>query len=360
MVFFALQVFADSGAQQLRKANLLAQKLCERKDWPDNLLAIRDLPEVKAFREALYLDASPAFPLLRHERPEVRMAALAALEFRHNYKPGQAELVLEAALRAEEPPVRAAACSALANVTQRPIIERLAKFLLDRSPLVRRAAADALMWDTERRWSWIRQEVRQALSDPNFQDDGPLLHQGQTLSAEAVDDLMAWIAEKGFLATRAALTVGVHYGKALIDHPNERLINDLKKQLVNPHAPAVLRNEIVQLLHANHLLDRTTQEHLLDPMNPAILRLFAAECLLTNGGHAGAVHALRDVARMPNREIALATADVVQRRLGVDLGLAIGQPLPQLHSRAAVEITRRVMLWAQQGDYHANSDPAHR
>ena len=46
----------------------------------------------------------------------------------------------------------------------------------------------------------------------------------------------------------------------------------------------------------------------------------------------------------------LATADVIQRRLGVDLGLGLGQPMPQVHSRQAADITRRVMVWASQYD----------
>ena len=54
------------------------------------------------------------------------------------------------------------------------------------------------------------------------------------------------------------------------------------------------------------------------------------------------------MARLPNREMALTTAEVVQRRLGVDLGLAVGQLLPPLHSRLAAEVTRRVMAWAAQ------------
>jgi hypothetical protein len=63
-----------------------------------------------------------------------------------------------------------------------------------------------------------------------------------------------------------------------------------------------------------------------------------------------ALGALRDLARLPNREIALATAEVIQRRLGVDLGLGVGQPLPPVHSRQAADITRRVMVWASQYD----------
>ena len=41
---------------------------------------------------------------------------------------------------------------------------------------------------------------------------------------------------------------------------------------------------------------------------------------------------------------------MVQRRLGVDLGLALGEPLPPSHSRQAAEVTRRLMQWAMQPD----------
>ncbi|GIW78506.1 MAG: hypothetical protein KatS3mg105_0313 [Gemmatales bacterium] len=112
----------------------------------------------------------------------------------------------------------------------------------------------------------------------------------------------------------------------------------------------MLRIGLTQLLAANGLLDKPLQEKLLDPMNAAPLRLIAAEALLSEGEHAGAITALRDIARLPNREIALATADVVQRRLGVDLGLKLGEPMPPLNSRQAADVTRRVMKWAHQGD----------
>src|SRR5439155_15954074 len=90
---------------------------------------------------------------------------------------------------------------------------------------------------------------------------------------------------------------------------------------------------------------------LLDPANPAPLRLIAAEALLAEGAEsAEALSALRELARLPNREIALATADVVQRRLKAELGLVAGQPLPPLHSRQATEVSRRVRSWASQYD----------
>jgi HEAT repeat protein len=350
MVIFAFQVLNDSGAREVHHACMLADRIAARKNWPADLAACRNLPDVKALRESLHVDASPAFALLRNQRPQVRIAALAALEFRRDWRPGQAEMVLEVAQRSEEPAVRASAVTALANVDDRRVIEGLAEFLRDPSWDVRKAAAEALLWDTEHRWAWIRSAVRRTLADAAHQDDGPLLQAGQMLAPEAVKDVNGWVAEKGVLSVRSALTLSVHYERALNENPEEILVQELRNLVVDPHAPVVLRLELAQLLNNNHMFNKEMQEKLLDPMNPAPLRLIAAEALLTGGNHGGAVVALRDVARMPNREIALATADVVQRRLGVDLGLAIGQPLPQVNSRQAAEVTRRVMKWAMQGD----------
>src|SRR5207237_227346 len=83
------------GARTLRRARILAGKLADRKDWPADLSTCGDLPEVKAFREALHLDATPALNLLHHPRIAVRVAALAALEFRTNWRAGQTQLVLQ-------------------------------------------------------------------------------------------------------------------------------------------------------------------------------------------------------------------------------------------------------------------------
>src|SRR5205823_3562608 len=119
LLVFALQILTDSGAPAIRRAQSLAAALASRRDWPTDLAACRTLPEVKALREALHVDAAPALSLLRHKRAEVRIAALAALEFRQNWRSGQPQAVLQLALRAEEPPVRAAALSALGNVDDR-------------------------------------------------------------------------------------------------------------------------------------------------------------------------------------------------------------------------------------------------
>jgi hypothetical protein len=109
--------------------------------------------------------------------------------------------------------------------------------------------------------------------------------------------------------------------------------------------------ELARLLHSQNQLSREVLNKLLDPANPAPLRLIAVEALLAEEkSSVEAMVALRELARLPNREIALATADVVQRRLKVELGLVAGQPLPPIHSRQATEISRRVRSWAAQFD----------
>src|SRR5262249_13797017 len=154
------QTLVESGAPVMRRAHNLAHRLSTRQEWPADPMQIRALPEVKAFRATLVYDAGPALAMLQHERFEVRVAALAALEFRKDWRPGQSELVMQIAQRSEHPAVRAAAVLALGNLDDRMMIELLAQFLNDSNRDVRRAAMDALMWDCERRWSWIRFAVR--------------------------------------------------------------------------------------------------------------------------------------------------------------------------------------------------------
>jgi hypothetical protein len=350
---FAVQTLTNTGAASLRRARVLAQRLADRKDWPADLSACRDLPEVKAFREALYLDATPALNLLHHPRLGVRVAALAALEFRTNWRAGQVDLVVHVAQVSEEPIIRAAAVYALGNVEDRLLIETLAQFLRDPSWEVRRAATEALLWDSERRWPWVRHQVRQSLADPACQGDGPLCPAGQFFPEEAVADLNAWVSEKGILAARAAQSLAVHYLTALNEQMDPLLVQELQDKVADPHTAPALRLELAGVIKTAGTWDKGHLEKLLDPSNPASLRLLAAETLLDEGTHDQAVATLHDIARLPNREIALATAEVVQRRLGVDLGLPIGQPLPPVHSRQAAEVTRRVMVWATQQEISA-------
>lgn len=348
---FACQTLNDSGAAALRRANVLARRLANRHDWPDDLAACRMLPEVKAFRAALAYDPSPALALLPHPRPAVRVAALTALEFRKDWRPGQAELVLQVAQRAEQAEVRAAAVAALGNVEDRALLETLAQFLHDENREVRHAAVEAVLWDSEKRWGWVRHAVRRVLADPLFSGDGPLVAEGQLLPLEAINDLTAWCAEKGVLSARAAQTLAAHCNRALTERPDEKLAETLRSQLSDPSAPAVFRLELGRLLQQHHELTPPVLAKLLDPSNPAPLRLIAVEVALAEpmpdpSLKSPAISALRDLARLPNREIALAAADAVQRRLGVDLGLGLGQPLPPIHSRQAADVTRRVVGWA--------------
>jgi hypothetical protein len=354
-MFFAHLVIAESGVRDRYQACKMALALADRTQWPADLNHCRQMPEVKQFREALQGDPSPAFALLGHAFPEVRVAAFAALEGWREWQPGQPELLAEILQRSPEAGVKAAALRVLASVRDRPMVERLSMYFNDPAREVRQAAAELLRWSLAERWPWLRLAVRDALAHP-AQADGPLLPEGTQLPPEAIKDLKAWVAEKGLLSVRATWTLAAHYERCLAEHAEEKLLQELRHQLLDAHTPAVLRIELSQLMQRRQLFDKALLEKLLDPMNPAPLRVIAADALLAAGKHAGASTALRDVARMPNRDIALATADVVQRRLGVDLGLTPGQTLPPINSRPAADVTRRVMAWAREADL-ADSTP---
>jgi hypothetical protein len=350
LTVFAIQTLRDTGAVAGRKARLLTQRLANRTDWPSDPAEIRLLPEVRMLRDLIVQDATPALALLQHAKMPVRLAALSALESRRLWKYGQPELVFRAAQDAREPAIRAAAIRALARIDDRRTIELLGEYLRDPVPEVRQAAADTLLADTSERWQWLRHCVRRALADAALQADGALRYDGLPLSVEAVNDLLAWCGEKGSLGIRAAMTLGWHYRRVLGEVPDPEVLQTCKQLVRDPRTASALRIELAHLLKQAGELDAALLQELLSAANPAPLRLTAAEALLVQDSrHPEAVDALREIAKLPNREIALGTADVVQRCLGIDLGLALGQPLPPAHSRQAAEITRRVMLWATSG-----------
>jgi hypothetical protein len=354
ILVFGYQALVESGAPVMRRALGLANRLARRQDWPADMSQCRSIPEVKAFRATLAYDAAPALALLQHPRMEVRVAALSALEFRKDWRPGQAELVMQIAQRSEDPAVRAAAVLALGNLDDRMMIETLAQFLNDPNREVRRAAVEALMWDSERHWSWIRFAIRRTLSDPLFKDDGPLVPDGQVLIPEVVKDLTAWCAEKGLICARSAETLGAHYNRLMCEQADPTLVEILRQLLADPQTPAILRLELGRILQVHQELHQDLLEQMLDGGTPATLRLIACETILSQEKESPlrpvACTGLKDLARLPNREIALGTADVVQRRLGVDLGIGLGQPLPPIHSRQATDIIRRLTAWVNQGD----------
>lgn len=354
---FGQQCLRDSGATAMRRARQLAARLGARTKWPANLMECRRLPEVKALRESLHVDASPALELLVNPRPAVRVAALAALEFRPAWRPGQPEVVLQLARRSPEPEVRAAAVNALANVEDRLLVESLAELLRDPSPLVRETTTEALLWNCEQRWGWVRHALRHALADPACQEDGALKLSSTSLTPEAINDLTSWAGERGGIAVRAALTLGVHYHQLLASGACPEVLPRLRRQLTDPHTPAMWRLELARLLSHFRELDERDLRQILAPSMPAPVRLIAVEALLAEGPCPEAVAALHDLARLPNREIALATADVLQRRLGVDLGLPRGGPLPAVHSRAAADVARRLQVWVAQNEMMADPPP---
>jgi hypothetical protein len=344
------------GAPALRRARRCVDKLLRRSAWPSDLSLCQTLPEVTGLREAVVDEVTPALALLTHERTEVRAAALAALAYRRAWRTGEAERVQAAARRAPEPAVRAAAIRALANTKDPFIVETIATALRDAAPEVRRAAAEVLLWDGERRWGWVRFSVHAALADPELRKDGPLPLGGVTLPPQAVRDLHDWAGEGGRLGIRAAQTLVGYYAQILNSRPDAAaLVEELRKKVLDPQAATPLRVELAQMLAEQRQLDPTTRDGLLSADNPIPVRMVGAESALATGPDARAEKALREIARRPNREIALAVAQLVQRRLGVDLGIDLHR-LPPAQSRRGAEITRRVMEWAAEPKKDSSAD----
>jgi HEAT repeats len=350
---FGAKFLRDSGALALQRARKLAIRLARRVEWPDDLADCALVPEVADLREAMYMDASPAIGLLANPRPQVRLAALAVLQRREQWGPQQAETVLKLGRDAAEPEIRVATIRALVNVTERELVEGVCEFLYDPSSRVRRAAAETALSEWEANWSWVRPAVRKALGEPRCHNDGPLRAGDRGLGAEALSDLTAWASEKGLLGLRAALTLGDHYARQLSSESDSKVLSWLKLKVEDVHAPPMLRLEFARILHKHKALDARLLRHLVSPSTPAPLRLLAVEGLLASGESDQAVAALHDLARLPNREIALAVAEVAQRNLGVDFGLKLDQPKPSIQSQVAAEVARRVLAWTTQQEVGA-------
>jgi hypothetical protein len=355
---FAVQTIMASGAPALQHARVVANRLTTRKDWPTDLIACRTLPDVRELREAIFEEAAPVLPFLQDPSPQVRLVVLAALEFRKTWRQGQPDLVLRLAQSDPEPAIRAAALLALGSVQQRVLTEGMAECLRDPSADVRHSAAESLLWDTDRRWIWIRQAVHEALADPRFAKDGALTVATGTFNPQAVVDLTAWATENGTLGIRATQTLVDHYSRQLSTQPDAMQVANLRDQVANSRAPAVLRVELASLLQKRGLLTEELLEQMLHPSNPSPLRLLAVEALLQQRRQDQAVSVLSDVARQPNRELALTAAVLVQKYLHVDMGLELGAPPPPLHSRQAAEVTHRIIQWAQASSSSSHASTA--
>jgi hypothetical protein len=325
-----------------------------------DLHQIRQQAEVQALAESVGADPSPIFTLVVHPRVEVRMAGLCALEYRTRWLTGQPRYLLGLLANAQEPEIKSAILLALACSEDRSILEAMCEYLWDPNPEVRRAAVQALLWNTEDRWIWIQTAFRQALNHPTCALDGPLISPGMVLRPEVLVDLVSWTAEKGILAQRAAMTLGIHYDQLLRQGANITELRDLEQQVVNPQTPAFWRLEIARLLGQHREVSQEVAQTLLNPSNPAPLRLLAVETLLGKSSHQQALSVLVEVARLPNREMALAAAEIVQRRLNIHLGLDNGHALPPTHTRQAAEIVRNVLLWADRQEAAWSHVPAGR
>lgn len=343
----ALHDLTRTGAEPSRRAYKWSRRIINRTHWPLQLVECRTIPEAMRLRTAIRDEANPALALLSDPRPEVVTAALGALEYRPHWKPGEAELVLKVAKQSPEPGVRVAAAFALAGVEEPEHIEGLAGFLRDASADVRHAAAEALLWDGDRRWGYAREGVREALADPKLADDGPLFTGAMRLPVAAVADLTTWSAEHPPLARRAILTLIEQYHRALEDADRPELGSELAYQMLNAETPPALRVELAALLRDHHMLSPDLLDRLTNPDQPGPIRLFAAEVMLqANPNDPDGVDVLRGLARQPNREIAVQIGSILQNVLGLELGLPRDGQVPAPNSKPAADVARRVLAWA--------------
>jgi hypothetical protein len=343
----ALHDLARTGAEPLRRANRWSRRIAARGHWPLQLADCRTLLEAEALRGAIRDEPSPALALLSDPRPQVRVAALGALEYRPRWRPGEAELVLKVARAAHEPAVRAAAAYALAGVGTAELVGALADLLRDPAPEVRHAAAEALLWDGDRRWGLAREAVREALADPKQAEDGPLFVGTTRVPAAAIADLTMWAAEHAPLSTRSIQILVEQYHRGLLDADRPELASELAYQMLALETAPGLRVELAALLRDHHLLGPELLDRMTNLDQPGPMRLFAAEVMLRANPHdPDGVDVLRGLARQPNRELAVQIGGILQNVLGLELGLAPGGALPAPNTKAAADLARRVHAWA--------------
>ena len=346
-VFMFRELTATGG--NIRRAKFLLSEVARQDEWPDRHDDLRQLAPIRALREALRENPAPALPFLSHPNPKVQAVVLTALEFQPSWRKDQADAVIHRANFTDEPLVRAAAVLALASVTKGRHLTCLVPFLSDASAEVRRAAGIALLWDARTRWPELRSHVREALSQPHAAKDGPLPCSG-TLPATAVNDLLMWAGEAGLIGKRATQTLLRHCKKAVEEDGSAEAIERMVSLLQDVKVTAAIRVEIAHRLKDTDHLAPEVAVKLLGSGQPTMLRVIAAGAMLSRREDPRAVEVLKDAAQQPNREIALAAALIIQKFLGVDMGLPMGGEAPNPNSRLAAEVTRKVMQWSV-GEY---------
>jgi len=160
---FAQPTLIDPGRRPSRPATL-ADRLAGRNDWPSDLVPA-NLPMSRRFRAERH--RSPRRFGVAQYRASRCVWRRCGPEFRRELAPGAAELVLQTAQRAEQPPC-APPPSSPGFVDERVLVRRWRSS--STTPASRcGGATEALFWDTEHRWNWVRFAVRRALADPLYQ-----------------------------------------------------------------------------------------------------------------------------------------------------------------------------------------------
>ncbi|MBX3399421.1 MAG: HEAT repeat domain-containing protein [Gemmataceae bacterium] len=347
---------ARTGAEARRQARRNVQRLRRRRDWPADPAQIPRLHEVRALRDVLKKDASPLFGLFNDPRPEVRMAAFAALEGYKHWRPSEIAVVLHKLHQMSEPAVRAMAITALAPANEPNTALELARFLRDPEPSVRLAAIRAAITNPGQRWAVVRESVRAYLADSRFANDGGLPGAASRLPAVAVCDLTAWAMEPEPLGSRSIRALIEHFAHRLHGEIDYDLVSDLSGQIIDPNTPAGLRVEIAHLMRTFRLLTPDLLDRMTNLDQPGPIRLLAAEAMLAqNPTDSDALDVLRGLGRQPNRELALGVAKVLQEQLGFDMGLPADRL--SLQSRTAGDIVKRVQQWATARSTSNSANP---
>lgn len=346
-----------TGLEPRRRCQRLCRRLAGRGRWPDTFEAYAELPEVRALQDAARDDVGPVIRLFAHERIEVRLAALTALQGRRVWRPGESAAVIRMAKADKEPAVRAAGVLALRNLADPVVIAAVTPFLRDPAPEVRAATITSLLTGGEDRWPLTRDVIRDALSQNSAAAEAAIGSAAGRLPVMAICDLTQWATESEPLATHAIHALVQHYGVLLRTRDIPELPADLGRQVVDPQMPAQLRVAFAELMGELGFLTPELLDRMTDSDQPGPIRLLAAAAILDRDpANAEAVDVLRGLGRQSNREMALEIARLVQHYVGLDMGLPDG-PVAT-NSKAAAEATRRVLQWASARPNGLVSTPA--
>jgi hypothetical protein len=333
-----------SGAEARRRVRNACRRVRQLQHWPTDLLAIPNMPSVRALTAAVPDEPGPVLEMLSDPRAELRAVALSALVAYRHWRPAELAFLQTHIRQANDPAVRALAIRAVARVNDATTAKEIASHLRDASPIVRTAATQAVLTDSTHRWSFVRDEVRAYLADPRFDSDGGFFGT-EALSAVVACDLGNWALEPDQLGRRAIRCLIKHYTAILQQGPMPELVGDLIQQTNDSTSPTELRVELATLLRSFGLLNSGMLDSLTNANQPTPLRLLAAETLLMMNPHDGdGLDVLRGLGRQGNREMAIAIARLLQNHLHLDMGLPTDPR--SMSGKQVAEVVKRVQAWA--------------